>query len=1317
MKRRAGTRNTKRIVSVILALFLILTLFAGTTFATDETETTDIVCTHDCDDGTCEYLSTGVCDHECDEACGGLALIESGAPETDCTHDCADGICEFLSTGVCDHECDIYCGGLELDAPGGVASPEDLYQGDPFGAFDFGDFAGIMSTLGIMPFGIGDPSDLSNFITSVIMWDTSTTPPTQINSGDTVYTNTDYVFEIKFQEQSTFQFQYGTSPAGTANVLYYQLPPALAVQAAVPSTSILGPDNVAIGWYTISATGLVEVQFFDVLNDGSPTPGTNFIDNYMNAYFTLSITAQLTGDSGDTDLGLGDITINLQPPVPRISVVKTNDYVNTEERIYYTTTITAINGPATNIILMDAPTINGSPIYNNPTDNSAFVGFEYYLNTDPATTYPMNVTWIDLGGILGSRMIFTYDFGSLQLADGDSIIVTYFLDIPTLIENNPDLLPSGQNELQYNFNIGNQVSVSSDNGNDSSTVNENVSKTFNIKKTGKLDNDGESPPHYFITWEITIGDGLTTRLNSVSPNINTITDNLGGGIPLPAEADIDITFYNSNNAVSSGPFALSTYTYPYTYVDLPGYFELEMPPVDDSTYDNIFKVVITFDTPINAPPHLGQAPIHYDNNVTFTGPDGSYGSTGTVPLNPGSIQFAKTTSHIYCGNAIGLSGSDYYVDYTITANIPAGLYSQPLSINDVLALSSGILPANTNTPINLKVDAYDTVLMGEALPSIDYFVANNNNTWQMYFGTTIGPPPSGMVSWQYLDPIILTITYSIDVTGCLAGLQNGAVLTNTAQFQYGASSTPSGNTTTASSAVRDSWPITKVGTPNPNQPSLFDYVVTINGNNQTRYNFFPEGGEAEFTDTFNSLLEYVPGSFYVIDRDTGAKYVPSPDIIPVSPTLNVITADFTTLQPQSSGPPSWYTQAHTFDVYYQLQTVAEPDTIAADDPVYQNMLNEATVIRGACDFSNNGSVSYVKPKAVAKSMVSDPPGSNIVDVTIIINPEGHKYGVDPLIAHDTMTDLTPLLSTIIFSTQSNIGTSDRWDGVWVAQPTASDPNDWSYHVIDLNNLYFTIPDATPVMIKYKALVTTPVGETADISNTIEVDGVGEASDGNSFVVNDTQASAGGSRQFFTLYKLNENNEYLSGAEFDLYIAYLPSYDFYGPPPATRSLSVNGNDFYYLMSNTTVDGTALFSSGWITSSYKYLFLLVETKAPSGYWEPTGTEGYMFFTLPGVFSQSDINDLALIYGNIYTIGEFITFTNHIDKPPTPGLPDQPPAPGSPDQPPAPGSPGQGNNSGTGDYSNMLIWQLALLASALGLLCIMMWRWRDRRGYRKQ
>jgi len=37
--------------------------------------------------------------------------------------------------------------------------------------------------------------------------------------------------------------------------------------------------------------------------------------------------------------------------------------------------------------------------------------------------------------------------------------------------------------------------------------------------------------------------------------------------------------------------------------------------------------------------------------------------------------------------------------------------------------------------------------------------------------------------------------------------------------------------------------------------------------------------------------------------------------------------------------------------------------------------------------------------------------------------------------------------------------------------------------------------------------------------------------------------------------------------------------------------------------------------------------------------------------------------------------------------------------------------GGNSATGDYSNMIVWQLALLASALGLICIMMWRRRDK------
>ena len=294
---------------------------------------------------------------------------------------------------------------------------------------------------------------------------------------------------------------------------------------------------------------------------------------------------------------------------------------------------------------------------------------------------------------------------------------------------------------------------------------------------------------------------------------------------------------------------------------------------------------------------------------------------------------------------------------------------------------------------------------------------------------------------------------------------------------------------------------------------------------------------------------------------------------------------------------------------------------------------------------------------------------------------------NPLVAHDVMSDnLLPYISTIQFWTQneSPVG-SGKFDGNWVAVTSAASGSGqpWSYTPLGPHEIDFYLPNGTPIKITYNALVDANVGDTATIYNTISIEGY-ESSDGDTFEVNDSGAGAGGSRAAFTVFKENENHERLSGAQFDLFIAFLPSYDYYGPAPATEMLTVTGADdnaydFYYLMTVTTDTlGTAVFDHSRINTSFDYLFLLVETRAPTGYQLPSGTDAYTYFVLPTVFDSVELDALEALFGDINLTTDNIIIENTKLPPTPPTIPPiwpEPPTPPTipPTIPPTPIWPG--------------------------------------------
>ncbi|MCL2409892.1 MAG: SpaA isopeptide-forming pilin-related protein [Oscillospiraceae bacterium] len=1125
------------------------------------------------------------------------------------------------------------------------------YLADEVGyGLDFGNgviVGGIMFLDIVMLAGDGYSSDLADFVTSVTIYDISQDPAVQITPGDTTYIGNTYKFVINFAETPLLQLEYNLN-----GMLVYQLPSGLNIQTAVAATPIRIANGAVVGRYTIDTTGLVQVWFDNVDQNGIPTTdGTNYID-LTDVTLTLEIFAQLMS-AGDGGLDFGNnIVVEIEPPVPpppSLTMFKTSRYDPNTERIYYMITITALEAPVRNIWLSDAPTINGNPILNNP---NAFYGFRFALNGGTNFT-PMDVNWF-------SPTLFTYYFGDLVLNPDNFITILYYLDLPILIANNPDLVPS---LLSYDFTVSNQVSVTGDDvtGVTDSTV-DRVIKTFPISKTGEaVSPSPPDEPYYQIKWTITIGDGSTTRLNG-----GVITDTLGADLFLPTADGISITLYDNYTNIRfqdtatnfSGDFAIGSGNNNFT---------LTIP----DTYGNIYRAVIVFYTRINSPPSPGEPAMVYENSVNFNDGTTDFGTGGRMPFTPPSSGIiSKTTSGI-CGNP----QDGYFVDYTIIITVPGGLLDQPIYLFDTLSVGRtgiGVL----NIPQNLNVAA--TMEDGTALPTpllrtAPINTGANNSAWRIYFGTTVAPADGGIVAWQYSQPVVLTITYSIYLDAPTINTMkndNTAQLTNSV-YLINSPNEPVlaglASNAVAGGTVNDSWPIFKTGTATGN-PGLFNYTVTIKGDYSSRTAPLLQAGNSPiFTDTFDARLRYVPGSFYVVDMGTQRRYFAPAPGTDVTVSGNSFSVNFTDLY-EFTAPPSsngtslglvtdWFAFNRNFEVRYQLY-LTEMGTAISD---LTNTVSIA-VNPGECTFENSTTLGYT-PNPLSKTMAPTSGGSEHVHVEIVINPdgafmfapEGETVGPDEITARDILTNLMLYVDTVEFYTQTfiPIGSSGAWDGVWTAHAISyNDGALWSVNVVSTDIVDFVLPNQVPVKIVYEALVTIPIGETGDIKNEISIFGTSDDAGEDEYYVSGSDAGAGASQLDLRVFKRDSVGNNLRGATFNLYVTVLPGYS--APAGLTDALTITVADgttrnFYLLLEDVTTDanGIAVFSNTWLNATYQLLFLLVETQAPYGYtWLNENT----FFTINPRISDTTIAEHELILGApINQISDFINIINisdHLD-----------------------------------------------------------------------
>ncbi|MCL2200889.1 MAG: hypothetical protein FWB75_02900, partial [Oscillospiraceae bacterium] len=698
--------------------------------------------------------------------------------------------------------------------------------------YDFG----IMSTLeGITPFASANDWDLSNFVTSVNIFDMTDiedplgTPdnPNPIGPGDSTFLGTTYRFDITFREDSSRQFD-----VDVLGNMTFRLPQTIEVKAAISNLDIrYGLDNrgAIIGRYSVTPGGgesnlpaMVIVTWYEVDNNGNPTPGTLWINNYTNCQFVLSIFAHLLPGSGGGNLDFGDGGITIEEPVqpePRLDIVKKSAFNPETMTIDYTVFIQALRAPVLLYSWSDQlfvqiesqrpwPFPLGIPV-NNPNvrpgiDNGFFSDFSYWLYLggdlnppeqimEPSDEDEFGLFW---GGTpaTGSEVTYFDWFFEPIILDpetADYIRIEFTLDVNAMLEANNFF---GMDHFQYDMIIVNYAAVIGMPPNAdwdtewlgaATTVADPIHKEFVFTKDGTFIGTPGPDGYPFINWNVQVGDGESIPLNG-----GWVVESLQDGLQLPPNTDITFKFYGigSGNSQTPPPTPMFTLTAADLFITNPSpapgngstffellsgqQFRLTIPPntfIVPGTSEplgDVYRLDISFSTNVTTGlPNPGMPPLNLRNEVDWFWPDGTGqpGPGATVPIRPPTAGLIEKTSGGICGpDAEG----NYYIDYLITLKIPAGLAGAPLWIYDDLGVFPG--GSGVNHLPTVTVTAFETGDATRAASArmladpLRYTqpIQVNPNSWKMLFGTA---SPAGQVAWQYTFPVTVEISYRLVV--------------------------------------------------------------------------------------------------------------------------------------------------------------------------------------------------------------------------------------------------------------------------------------------------------------------------------------------------------------------------------------------------------------------------------------------------------------------------------------------------------------------------------------------------------------------------
>ena len=1183
-----------------------------------------------------------------------------------------------------------------------------------------GGFMDILGTSGEID---GYTSDLADIIIDPVkITDLLDQTVTNFIFGD------DYKISLNFQENSSYQLEYDED-----GLLNYQLPSEIKIVEPVSGQPIFS-GTTQIGEYSIDTDGYITVKFYDVIESPPssgvwvPTPDSNFIDNYIDAFFKLEIKVQFMqfGDNVKIDFGNGvEITVNiLEEPVDAAlsitkgaapgdvntanSTVAFDPSINGDWKIHYNSVITATEGTVTDISFHD-----DAIGYFTLADKSFLESVQVSIKGGPFTDYtlaagpgaPNTYYWVNASdGTGGFYLVFP---SGTELSQGEDITINYVIDDYKLsLARNQDPYHTAYGEVFINNayasgkdGLGNTLDVNA-------RLTVDVPRHNYTPKSGVLSADGKT-----IAWTAAVGDGIEPLAGK------TIYDNLGDTTQ-SFLTDVNIKLYKADHTTQLGSDIILT-----------------TPTGGGFTYDvtdpAAYYADITYTTKVE---DLTAA--IYSNTIGVSVNGKNYGDSPYV-LNPNTDM--KATKSALLTMVDGYKA----IKWTINWSVPAIYYGHSMYFWDYL---QGGASGFTNTPQHLTV-----TVNGDVIPADDpangwFWIRDANNLyWYFYFspgGVNTGLPWGLYNSFEprhdedslfpFESGADITVTFYTMLEG-----PNASTLTETAYSVNTYAKAKTGDTLLA--AVMDPsivgypedvenmvqyWgyitseksgydfvgvtaPIDKNGFPG-GSGRYINYRVTINSlfnhssNTQTSFDI---GDDPVFTDTFDStILEYAENSFYIMAYPNGVCYfgpyssslqdelinggsisnyikdngngtstitIHLKDLMqitgPATEYYNYTTDDpwtgpptgvYTYPYPASSTTPAdWWSAQNLWpsqpmiEVFYRLQL--KPDAETGEHEVQ----NEAAINTNW----TSSNTSTVGMKVVTKEMQLDDLAGNVMEATIMVNPMAQQLTPDSAdglyVIEDEMNEtLAAFLGSLKIEAEVTPG-SENWEEKTI------DPlwgNAWSIMTTSDNRILFKMPDETSIRITYRVLVKGTVGENVTVKNMIDVLGKYFAQVEQSFQLQSTNATAGGSLVPVTLYKqdASDNVTRLPDAQFDLYM----SISYPGlPSPSVPAFNRDGVNFYYVENRTTDEnGQIEFSTQYLSYSTGAIYALKETVAPDGYRLPS--DPYTFFTLkaqtiPGAFTPETavIADYITIGNEPYTGGATFKGEKDVLVNSSPTLPD--------------------------------------------------------------
>lgn len=924
--------------------------------------------------------------------------------------------------------------------------------------------------------------------------------------------------------------------------LTWEVPNSVDIKAGDTFTYAL-PDG--IDFSNLSDTAVYDnygnqVGTFTVADGTVTVTITSDLGKNVSAYVTVdgTVSSSATGDSNGGNASFtfpGYGTFDVYvTPSYGLQAYKSGAVSTDDNTVYYFVVDVTSTGTNTNVKIQDS----AGDLLNLLSDPSI------QIYTDPDCTQPYTGGWY-----VETQDGHSFSLNVNAMADGQTLYVKYFVQVDRAAVT----AASTSNDWTQMQRVYNNVTYYSEQSTERKETSNSLwmNSNWSVTKSGsQASADADclaGGTGCVITWTITIvppadADPLTFA--------TTVQDALGSNMSADSNATVTIRsqqnqWYDANPLVTTATIAdLLAGT-----VTLPAQADGTAYPAYVLTYS------VTAD-PASLPAAGSGEKVTYANTVTVTPGDGTGTATGTgtVTIGKDAVALAKT----YAGSSMEMSQLPWTVTFTAQDDLPAGT---------VLTDTVGVDSAGNMCGSNQQYFADATVVTV-------YTDAAMTQPYAGSYSTAVASDQQS-VAITFHDAIASDTTLYLQyVTYVNGSVDNGTYFCNTAtsrnqtvtaQFQ------PVGDNMAKSSL----YYYNQYNTTGKDTTGLMTWQLWI-------HDVASNATSIAITDTLPTGLRYVDGSAVGYGRNMvwngSANAYPAYDGITVTDN-----GDGTVTFTIAAGSAA-FAQAQTADGFNLVyDTAFDYATAPSGTSEYRN---SATIsVDGQRQEPDSASVWAAPSKLVNKSSTYDGTTAPYITYSVTVNATANTLnGGKALTLTDVLGD----------------GLELRMDSVAFTNKTTGEEIEAASYSYDpsTKTIVFKVPDATPVLISYKALVLlTPGDSFAGLgSNEIRLSGVasdyGQTKTDQQGEAIEAKAGITSDANILQIYKYadGDTTNPLGGATF--------SVDELSVDPLKDNSTV-----WRVIGNSTITSTLTSSSTGYTSSVMLapdtIYRVRETQAPEGY----------------------------------------------------------------------------------------------------------------------